>query len=139
MDSLSGSVERITFTILRMGTPYCACARRCAGATTSRVERRRAGNNRWKLPELSPGEHLRLQGIWGQSQARQQFKVEVCEQVLPSTVAGMESYLGSGMVKGIGPKLAGRIVTHFREATLKSSRSSPNGSWKSPHRPGPHS
>jgi exodeoxyribonuclease V alpha subunit len=50
---------------------------------------------------------------------------EVCEQVLPSTVAGMESYLGSGMVKGIGPKLAERIVSHFRETTFEIIENKP--------------
>ncbi|MEO7837732.1 MAG: ATP-dependent RecD-like DNA helicase, partial [Anaerolineales bacterium] len=71
------------------------------------------------LPELSPGEHLRLQGHWDKHPKHgSQFKVEVCEQTLPVTVAGIQGYLGSGMVKGIGPKLAERIVGKFREDTF---------------------
>ena len=121
MDILSGSVERITFynpengyTVLRL-RPEVRGRQHLPGLSVDGLVTI-VGN----LPELSPGEHLRLQGIWDTHPKHgQQFKVEVCEQVLPSTVAGMESYLGSGMVKGIGPKLAGRIVTHFREATFE--------------------
>jgi exodeoxyribonuclease V alpha subunit len=120
MDNLSGSVERITFynpengyTVLRL-RPEVRGRQHLPGLSFDGLVTV-VGN----LPELSPGEHLRLQGNWGNHPKHgQQFKAEICEQVLPSTVAGMESYLGSGMVKGIGPKLAVRIVGHFREATF---------------------
>lgn len=120
MDYISGSVERITFynpengyTVLRL-RPDVHRGQRLAGLSADGLVTV-VGN----LPELSPGEHLRLQGTWDNHPRHgQQFKSEVCEQVLPSTVAGMQSYLGSGMVKGIGPKLAERIVGHFREATF---------------------
>jgi exodeoxyribonuclease V alpha subunit len=79
------------------------------------------------LPEVSPGEHLRLQGQWDRhSETRSQFKAEVCEQTLPATVAGIQGYLGSGMIKGIGPKLAERIVG--------SSRKTPSGHRTEPER-----
>jgi exodeoxyribonuclease V alpha subunit len=72
------------------------------------------------LPELSPGEHVRLQGEWDtHSKHGTQFKAEVCEQSLPASLAGMESYLGSGMIKGIGPKMAERIVGQFKEETFE--------------------
>ncbi|MCK7506430.1 MAG: helix-hairpin-helix domain-containing protein [Desulfobacterales bacterium] len=71
------------------------------------------------LPEVSPGEHLRLQGQWDKHPKHgSQFKAEVCEQTLPATVAGIQGYLGSGMIKGIGPKLAERIVGQFKEDTF---------------------
>jgi exodeoxyribonuclease V alpha subunit len=38
--------------------------------------------------------------------------------VLPATIQGIRRYLGSGLIKGIGPKMAERIVDHFGEATL---------------------
>jgi exodeoxyribonuclease V alpha subunit len=120
MDSLTGSVERITFynpengyTVLRL-RPEIRGRRHLPGLTNDGLVTV-VGN----LPELNPGETLRLQGSWDTHPKHgQQFKSEVCKQVLPSTVAGMESYLGSGMVKGIGPKLAERIVARFREATF---------------------
>ena len=121
MDNLSGSVERITFynpengyTVLRL-RPEVRGRQRLPGLSFDGLVTV-VGN----LPELTPGEHLRIQGMWDNHPKHgKQFKAEICEQVLPSTVAGMESYLGSGMVKGIGPKLAERIVGHFREATFE--------------------
>jgi exodeoxyribonuclease V alpha subunit len=118
MDSLSGSVERITFynpengyTVLRLRPEI---SRRFPGQSADGLTTV-IGN----LPEVSPGEHLRLQGLWDTHPKHgTQFKVEICEQALPATVAGMESYLGSGMVKGIGPKMAGRIVERFKETTF---------------------
>src|SRR5512138_198975 len=123
MDNLSGAVERITFynpengyTVLRLrpeslGTSHSAYARNTNQDGLITV----VGN----LPELSPGEYLRLEGRWDKHPKHgSQFKVEVCEQTLPATVAGIQSYLGSGMIKGIGPKLAERIVGRFKENTF---------------------
>lgn len=120
MDSLSGSVERITFynpengyTVLRL-RPEVSRGQRIPGLSYDGLTTV-VGN----LPELSPGEHLRLTGLWDTHPKHgTQFKAEVCEQDLPATVAGMESYLGSGMIKGIGPKMAERIVERFRKATF---------------------
>jgi exodeoxyribonuclease V alpha subunit len=47
-----------------------------------------------------------------------QFKAEHCEQVLPATLEGIRRYLGSGLIKGIGPVSAERIVDAFGEDTL---------------------
>jgi exodeoxyribonuclease V alpha subunit len=117
MDSLSGAVERITYynpengyTVLRLRPDSPRGHRSTNDGLTTVV-----GN----LPELSPGEHLRLQGHWDNHPKHgSQFKAEVCEQTLPATVAGIQSYLGSGMIKGIGPKLAERIVGRFKEETF---------------------
>jgi exodeoxyribonuclease V alpha subunit len=66
-----------------------------------------------------PGERLRLQGRWkSHPQYGRQFEVETYETVLPATIQGIRRYLGSGLIKGIGPKIAERIVDHFAEATL---------------------
>lgn len=48
----------------------------------------------------------------------QQFQVETYEEVLPATVYGIEKYLGSGLIKGIGPKFARAIVNRFGADTL---------------------
>jgi len=121
VDNLSGSVERITFynpengyTVLRL-RPEVSRGQRLPGVSFDGLATV-VGN----LPELSPGEHLRLQGSWDTHPKHgKQFKVEVCEQVLPGSVAGIESYLGSGLIKGIGPRLAERIVASFREKTFE--------------------
>jgi exodeoxyribonuclease V alpha subunit len=66
---------------------------------------------------LQPGETVRVHGHWAQG-ARPTFRVDECERVLPATVHAIRSYLGSGLVRGIGRKLADAIVDHFAEDTL---------------------
>ena len=66
-----------------------------------------------------PGEVLKLRGQWNRHpKYGEQFKVESYESVLPATVKGIERYLGSGMIKGIGPVMAKRLVSKFKEETL---------------------
>ena len=123
MDSLSGAVERITFynsengyTVLRLRPDS---GRGSHTMHTSSLSREGLITVVGNLPELSPGEHLHLEGHWDKHPKHgSQFKAEVCEQTLPATVAGIQNYLGSGMIKGIGPKLAERIVGKFKEKTL---------------------
>jgi exodeoxyribonuclease V alpha subunit len=65
------------------------------------------------------GESLRMHGRWGSHpQYGRQFTVENYTTVLPATVQGIQRYLGSGLIKGIGPKFAERIVGHFGIDTL---------------------
>jgi exodeoxyribonuclease V alpha subunit len=67
-----------------------------------------------------PGESLRLRGRWrSHPQYGRQFEVETYQTVLPATVQGIRRYLGSGLIKGIGPKMAERIVAHFGQDTLR--------------------
>lgn len=60
------------------------------------------------------GESLRLTGHWG-SHPRygRQFVVESYTAVLPATIQGIRRYLGSGLIKGIGPRMAERMVAYF--------------------------
>jgi exodeoxyribonuclease V alpha subunit len=131
MEALSGSVERITYynpengyTVLRLRPDqkiHTGRNQRVPGLSRDGLATV-VGN----LPELNPGEHVRLQGLWlSHPKHGQQFKVEVCEQALPATVAGIERYLGSGLIKGIGPQLAQRIVAHFKEETLEIIENQP--------------
>lgn len=72
------------------------------------------------LAGLRPGEKLRLEGQW-ETHARfgQQFRATIITPIVPATADGIERYLGSGLIKGIGPKLAERIVERFGAATLE--------------------
>jgi exodeoxyribonuclease V alpha subunit len=71
------------------------------------------------MPAARSGEQVRLQGQWiSHPRFGMQFKVRSCETVLPATLQGIEKYLGSGLIKGIGPVMAGRIVGRFGTATL---------------------
>ncbi|MBI2854865.1 MAG: ATP-dependent RecD-like DNA helicase [Chloroflexi bacterium] len=67
----------------------------------------------------NPGETLRLTGQWtSDSRFGRQFRVSSCLSILPSTLTGIQKYLGSGLVKGIGPVMASRIVKKFGLDTL---------------------
>ena len=71
------------------------------------------------MPCPNPGETLRLRGQWTvDAKFGKQFRVESCLSVLPATITGIEKYLGSGLVKGIGPIMAKRVVTMFGLETL---------------------
>ncbi|MGB8953413.1 MAG: ATP-dependent RecD-like DNA helicase [Candidatus Aminicenantales bacterium] len=78
------------------------------------------------FPPLSPGERLKISGKWEiNPRFGQQFKVENFTPVLPCSVKGIEKFLSSGLIKGIGPVLARRIVNKFGEETLEILSSHP--------------
>src|SRR5512138_773342 len=130
MDTLSGSVERITYynsengyTVLRLRPEHQKGIHAIPKSSLSFDGLATVVGN---LPEVSPGEFLQLQGQWSRHPTHgSQFKAEVCEQTLPATLAGIQGYLGSGMIKGIGPKLAERIVAKFREETFNVIEQTP--------------
>jgi exodeoxyribonuclease V alpha subunit len=73
-----------------------------------------------ELPGVIPGEILELTGEWHQhAKFGQQFKVAGFRSLRPSSVVGIEKYLGSGLIKGIGPVMAKRLVKGFGADTLK--------------------
>jgi exodeoxyribonuclease V alpha subunit len=66
-----------------------------------------------------PGESLRMQGRWtSHPQHGRQFEVHNYTTVLPATVQGLRRYLGSGLIKGIGPRMAEPFVASFDLDTL---------------------
>src|SRR3954452_3936432 len=99
---LEATLERITF------------AHEQTGYTVARVDPGRGGDLVTVVGSLlgaQPGETLRLRGRWGaHPQYGRQFQVEDYATVLPATVQGVRRYLGSRLIKGIGPRLAERIV-----------------------------
>jgi exodeoxyribonuclease V alpha subunit len=71
------------------------------------------------LVSVSPGEVLMLKGTWDvHPRYGEQFKIVSYESVVPATVKGIERYLGSGLIKGIGPVMARRLVDRFGLQTL---------------------
>jgi exodeoxyribonuclease V alpha subunit len=71
------------------------------------------------LLSVSPGEVLKLQGQWQiHPKFGEQFRITSYESVIPATAQGIEKYLGSGLIKGIGPVMARRLVTRFGVETL---------------------
>src|SRR5262249_22150535 len=94
------------------------------GYTIARVATDRSGTDLLtvvgSLLGVQPGERLRLTGRWGSHpKYGRQFEVHSFTTVLPATVQGIERYLGSGLIKGIGPRMAARIVAHFGVDTLR--------------------
>ncbi|AXQ57147.1 MULTISPECIES: ATP-dependent RecD-like DNA helicase [Streptomyces] len=93
------------------------------GYTVARVDTGRGGGDLLTvvgaLLGAQPGEALRMEGRWGSHpQYGKQFTVENYTTVLPATVQGIRRYLGSGLIKGIGPRIADRITEHFGVDTL---------------------
>ena len=71
------------------------------------------------LPQIGLGENLDLAGTWTTHPAYgEQFKTEYFERRLPVTAKGIADYLSSGIIKGVGPKLARRIAEQFGEDTF---------------------
>ncbi|MEV0243993.1 ATP-dependent RecD-like DNA helicase [Streptomyces sp. NPDC050674] len=110
--TLEGVLERITY------------ANEGNGYTVARVDTGRGGGDLLTvvgaLLGAQVGESLRMEGRWGSHpQYGKQFHVENYTTVLPATVQGIRRYLGSGLVKGIGPVFADRITQHFGMDTLK--------------------
>ena len=71
------------------------------------------------LLSINAGEVLKLKGQWhNHPKFGEQFKIESYESLVPATVKGIEKYLGSGLIKGIGPVMAKRLVTKFGLETL---------------------
>ena len=71
------------------------------------------------MPEVAAGEQAVFQGEWmTHPQYGKQFKAARCEILTPSTLLGIERYLGSGLIKGIGPATARLIVQEFGKGAL---------------------
>ncbi|MFF8377065.1 ATP-dependent RecD-like DNA helicase [Streptomyces sp. NPDC015661] len=108
---LEGVLERITY------------ANEESGYTVARVDTGRGAGDLLTvvgaLLGAQPGESLRMEGRWGSHpQYGKQFTVDNYTTVLPATIQGIRRYLGSGLVKGIGPVFADRITQHFGLDTL---------------------
>lgn len=108
---VTGVLERITY------------ANEENGYTVARVDTGRGANDLLtvvgSLLGAQPGESLRMEGRWGShAQYGKQFTVENYTTILPATIQGIRRYLGSGLIKGIGPVMADRITTHFGVDTL---------------------
>ncbi|GAA2434487.1 SF1B family DNA helicase RecD2 [Streptomyces macrosporus] len=115
---LEGVLERITY------------ANEENGYTVARVDTGRGGGELLtvvgSLLGAQVGESLRMEGRWGSHpQYGRQFHVENYTTVLPATIQGIRRYLGSGLIKGIGPKIAERIVDHFGLETLEVIENAP--------------
>jgi len=111
-DTLEGTIEKITFQVPD------------TGYTVARLE----VDGRWKRPitivgpmvAVRTGERVSLEGNWTVHPIYgRQFQVTTCKMVYPSTIDGLRRYLGSGLIRGIGPVTAQKIVDYFGAETLE--------------------
>jgi exodeoxyribonuclease V alpha subunit len=116
-DVLRGVVERITYHSEETGYTVAKLAPEQRPSHLPPWQTEVALVGRWL--GVTVGESVEVRGRWTMhAEYGKQFNVETMRSVLPATVAGMEKYLGSGLVKGVGPVTAKRIVGHFGETTL---------------------
>jgi exodeoxyribonuclease V alpha subunit len=111
LSTLTGVIERITFHSQE------------SGYTVARLN---TGNVKQLITvvgsfaNIQAGQTLQLQGVWGEHpQYGSQFQVVKYTETKPATLTGIEKYLGSGLIKGVGPVTAKRIVKHFGLDTLE--------------------
>lgn len=72
------------------------------------------------VPFMKEGQNVKLKGEWViHKQFGKQFNIEEYEEILPDSIKGIERYLSTGIVKGIGPITAKRLVERFKEKTLE--------------------
>ena len=122
-DCLEGTVERVTFYSEETGYSVLRLRPRGQRAFAGHELVTVIGN----LPEVNPGESLKLEGAWTHHASYgRQFRAELCEQVLPADAEGLKRYLGSGLIKGVGPVTAGRIVECFGADTLRILEEEPH-------------
>ncbi len=111
MISLKGQIERITYTNDDNG--YTIAKVKVQGQRELVTV---VGN----LIAPNPGEIIHMQGEWtSHPKYGEQFKIVQYESSVPATAYGIQKYLGSGLIKGIGPVMARRIVQRFGGATLE--------------------
>jgi len=122
VQTIEGAVERVTFVNEESGWSVVRVQ------TADRAEPVTVVGN---LLGVQPGETLRLSGQWKQDRRfGEQFQVESYLTVQPATLVGMERYLGSGLVRGMGQVMAERLVKRFGLATLDVIEQEP---WRLTH------
>ena len=110
LTELSGQIERITFTNEENGFTIARVKVRGRHELVTVV-------GTLMVPMV--GEILEMRGEWStHPKFGEQFKVQQYTTKVPATVYGIRKYLGSGMIKGLGPVMAGRIVDRFDKKTL---------------------
>ena len=111
LTDLQGQIERITYTNEENG--YTVAKVKVYGRNDLVTV---VGN----ILSPTPGEIIKMKGEWvNNPKYGEQFKVANYKSLVPASVSGIQKYLGSGLIKGIGPVIAKRIVKKFGEDTLE--------------------
>lgn len=117
MDQIDGYIERITFHNTENGYTVAQLQRSKKSSLVCIVG---------TMPGIQPGETVRCWGNWKNHLIHGlQFEIVRFQIEAPADLVGIKKYLGSGLIKGIGPKYAGRIVEQFGTATLDLIENNP--------------
>lgn len=109
-ETIAGVVERLTYHSEESGYTVARLKREKASELTTIVG---------SFANIQAGQTLQLTGFWrDHPQYGPQFNVTQYKETKPATLTGIEKYLGSGLIKGVGPVTAKRIVAHFGLDTL---------------------
>lgn len=104
LDNISGTIERFLFQSEENGFAVFVLQVRGTKAITVKGY----------LPQIQAGQEVHLKGSWiFHAKFGKQFEATQCTSILPTTVVGLKKYLGSGLIKGIGPIYAEKLVNHF--------------------------
>jgi exodeoxyribonuclease V alpha subunit len=118
VDALSGAIERVTFHQEDSG--FCVLKVKAIGQRELVTV---IGN----AVSVTAGEYVDCTGSWvNNREYGLQFKADQLRVVMPSTLAGIEKYLGSGLVKGIGPHFAKVLVDAFKEQVFDIIETEPD-------------
>ncbi|MBD2353322.1 ATP-dependent RecD-like DNA helicase [Tolypothrix sp. FACHB-123] len=110
-ETITGVVERLTFYSEESGYTVARLTRIGVKDLTTIVG---------SFANIQPGQTLQLTGFWrDHPQYGAQFQVTNYKETKPASLTGIEKYLGSGLIKGVGPVTAKRIVAHFGLETLE--------------------
>lgn len=111
-ETLRGIVERVTFHSAETGWSVLKVRPFQQNSETATVTVHQT--------KVFPGSSMLFNGAWTtHAKFGRQFKAVSGLEIKPATSAALEKYLGSGLIKGVGPKIAHRIVAFFGEATLE--------------------
>lgn len=118
VESLTGSIERVTFHSEESG--FCVLKVKAKG-------QRDLVTVLGSSASVSAGEYIDCTGVWvNNREYGLQFKASHLRMAMPSTIEGMEKYLGSGLVKGIGPHFAKRLLQAFGTAVFEIIENAPD-------------
>src|SRR5580658_2941155 len=110
-EPLAGLVERVTFHNADNG--FCVLRVKARG-------HRDLVTVLGAAPSISAGEYIQASGSWENNREHGlQFRAAFLRATAPTSAEGMEKYLGSGLIKGIGPAFAQRLVSAFKETVFE--------------------
>ncbi len=116
-EELTGTVDRFLFQSEDTGFVVLVLQTKKSQTITVR------GN----LPGVSAGQQVTLQGAWVvHPKFGKQFEAQKCQACLPTSIIGLKKYLGSGLIKGIGPTYADKLVKKFGLDVLKIIEEAPH-------------